>query len=124
MQTIQLEEPAQAQAGRTAPMLPGQPTQGKGLLRLMTRALGRVVRFETAEERGSRVYVAGTFNGWDPTAHPMAYCPEDGLFKASLRLPAGTHEYKFVVNDVWKMDDACPHWALSSRGTLNSVVKV
>jgi len=93
-------------------------------MRLMRNESGRAVRFEIAAERGSKVYIAGTFNQWCPNTHPLDHHPEDGVFRVTLHLPAGTHEYKFVVNGVWHPDATCPNWVLNEHGTLNSVVRV
>jgi glycosidase len=50
------------------------------------------------------VNVAGSFNGWSPTATPMADLG-DGTFVAYLKLSDGSHHYKFVVNDeTWVQD--------------------
>jgi len=94
------------------------------LMRLMRRESGKAVLFEIVAAQDSKVYVAGTFNNWNPTTHPLDHHPEDGVFRATLLLPAGTHEYKFVVNGVWHLDSACPNWVLNEHGTLNSVVRV
>jgi len=96
----------------------------KRLLRLMSRESGRAICFLFPAERDSKVYVAGTFNNWDPTMHPLDHHPEDSVFKAALLLPAGVHEYKFVVNGKWHLDARCPHSVPNSLGTLNSVVRV
>ena len=90
----------------------------------MNRAQGRAVRFEIAAKQVSRVYVTGTFNGWNSTEHPLTYHPEDGLFKCTLRLLPGTYHYKFVVDSVWHMDAKCPHWVLNNHGSLDSVLWV
>ncbi len=99
-------------------------SQFGSLMRLMTRAPGKAVHFEITAERGSRVFVAGTFNNWDPTAHPLNHDPDAGVFRVTLHLAAGAHEYKFVVNGVWHMDDKCPHWVPNAHGSLNSVIHV
>ena len=90
----------------------------------MRRERGKAIRFEITAERDSKVYVAGTFNHWNPNTHPLDHHPEDGVFRATLHLPPGTHEYKFVVDGVWHLDAACPNWVLNEHGTLNSVVRV
>ena len=46
------------------------------------------------------VLVGGTFNGWDPKQTPMRK-NADGTWRVTLRLPAGSHEYKFVVDGRW-----------------------
>ncbi len=111
------------------PLTPARPpTRNTGLvdslMRLMERETGKAIQFEVAAQRDSRVCVAGTFNNWDPTSHPLTYHPEDGLYKATLLIDAGTHEYKIVVDGVWHRDEKCPHWKRNALGTLNSVIKV
>lgn len=85
---------------------------------------GKRVRFELVAKPGSQVFVAGTFNDWNPTANPLKDNPDSGHFKAALRVPAGTHEYKFVVNGVWTMDPTCVDWAPNGYGALNSILYV
>jgi 1,4-alpha-glucan branching enzyme len=94
------------------------------LMRLMTQQKGKALQFEIAAKEDSKVYVAGSFNNWDPTTHPLEHHPEDGVFRATINLPEGTHESKFVVNGVWHLDTQCPHFVPNAHGTLNSVVHV
>ena len=82
------------------------------------------VRFELSAEPGSLVFVAGTFNNWNPTANPLKDNPDSGHFKTAMRVPAGTHEYKFVVNGVWTADPKCADWVPNDSGSLNSVLHV
>lgn len=82
------------------------------------------VQFELSAEPGSHVFVAGTFNNWNPTANPLKDNPGSGHCKATLRLPVGRHEYKFVVNDEWRVDPNCPESAPNDHGSLNSVLHV
>ena len=46
------------------------------------------------------VFVSGTFNNWDPSQTPMKK-GADGIWRVMLRVPAGSHEYKFVVDGKW-----------------------
>lgn len=46
------------------------------------------------------VSIGGTFNDWDPGRTPMSKST-DGTWRVTLRLPAGSHEYKFVVDGRW-----------------------
>ena len=93
-------------------------------MKLLTAETARSVLFEIRAEPGSQVFVAGTFNSWDPTANPLKENPDSGHFKSTLRLPAGTHEYKFVVNGVWSADPKCHAWVPNGIGSLNSVLHV
>jgi len=60
------------------------------------------------------VAIAGSFNGWSPSAAPMTETA-DSEFCAVLRLPEGLHQYKFVVNGLlWREDPkADPRWRIS-----------
>jgi len=82
------------------------------------------VRFELQTEPGSQVCVAGTFNNWDPMVNPMKDNPDRGHCAATLLLPPGRHEYKFVVNGEWIADPNCPEWVPNEQGSLNSVITV
>ncbi len=75
-------------------------------------------------EPGSKVFVAGTFNNWNPTANPLKDNPDSGHFKTVLPLSAGIHEYKFVVNGVWTVDPKCAKWTSNGHGSLNSVLRI
>ena len=99
-------------------------SQFDSLMRLMARVPGKVVHFEISAEQGSQVFVAGTFNDWDLAAHPLNHDPDAGVFRLTLHLAAGKHEYKFVVNGVWHTDAKCPSWVPNAYGTLNSVIHV
>ncbi len=67
------------------------------------------------------VLLAGSFSHW--RLIPMRR-HQDGAFIATVRLPAGVHEYKFVVNGQWLIDPQNPEWCPNGIGSLNSVVKV
>jgi len=84
----------------------------------------RRVQFDLSVDPGSRVFVAGSFNNWNPTANPLKDNPGSGHCKATLSLPAGRHEYKFVVNGVWMLDPNGTDWAPDGYGTMNSVLHV
>jgi len=109
--------PTKAGSRKTSPYL-------TYLMRLMALETGKAVQFEVAADPDSKVYIAGTFNGWNPYTHPLKHRPEDGVFRATLLLPAGTHEYKYVVNGVWQRDARCPHCVPDAPGEPNSVLRI
>ena len=82
----------------------------------------RRIKFQIQADLNSTVSVAGSFNGWDPKKHVLKY--KDGVFTLSMLLEPGTYQYKFVVNDVWCIDPACPGWAPNEHGSMNSVLVV
>ena len=81
------------------------------------------VTFKFHAAVGSSVYVAGTFNGWDPAATPMSY-ESNGVYSKTLLLPLGRYEYRFIVNGVWCNDPNHKDLAPNPFGTQNSVVHV
>jgi 1,4-alpha-glucan branching enzyme len=82
------------------------------------------VLLQVQAEPGSRVFVAGTFNNWNPENKPLKQRTGDGLFSTHLVLPKGTYEYKFVINGTWTVDPECQSWSKNQLGSLNSVLKV
>ena len=76
-------------------------------------------------EPGSTVYVAGSFNDWNPTDKKLVDKKGDGIYTATIILPPGIYEYKFVINGVWTLDpDPDRDWTQNGLGTLNSVLRV
>ncbi len=78
--------------------------------------------FRCQADQNSQVFVAGTFNEWNPKKHKLKY--NDGIFTGSVSVPKGRHEYKFVVNDTWCLDPDCTEWTPNGLGSLNSVVVI
>lgn len=82
------------------------------------------VTFSVRAEAGSNVFVAGSFNNWDPTAKAMADKKGEGLYTATLSLAPGSYQYKFVIDGTWCADPECADWIQNEHGTLNSVKHV
>jgi 1,4-alpha-glucan branching enzyme len=68
-----------------------------------------------------KVAVAGSFDDWRFLAMKKQ---KDGAFVATVAIPAGNYEYKFVVDDQWIVDPDNNAWALNPYGTLNSLLVV
>ncbi len=79
-------------------------------------------RFKLSAEKGRHVFVAGTFNNWNPTATPLHYDPRSQDYKADVQLLPGLHEYKFIVDGVWCVDPACAESVPNEFGDRNSVI--
>ncbi len=82
------------------------------------------VTFQVCANPGSKVCIAGSFNDWNPEAHPLIDPTGTGEFAATLSLQPGTYEYKFVIDGTWCVDPACMEWTQNNLGTLNSIRKV
>ncbi len=85
---------------------------------------GRVCEFSVTAKPGLKVFVAGSFNDWDPEAAPMSEPAGDGHYICRITLAPGSYEYKFVLDDLWILDDENPNFASNDFGTLNSVLVV
>lgn len=74
--------------------------------------------------RARTVALAGEFNDWSESAHPMTYDPALGAWTITLDLPAGRYEYKFLVNGrEWWNDQNAPKVA-NVWGSENSYREV
>jgi len=93
-------------------------------MRKSTGSKGKKVGFQLTAEPGGEVFVAGTFNNWDPKQCRMSDNPGRGHCKTTLVLAPGRHEYKFIVNGEWRVDPNCAESAPNDQGTLNSVITV
>lgn len=76
------------------------------------------------------VFVAGTFNDWNPESHPLSHL-RDGRWALALDVPPGRHEYKFIIDGQWcceqgcdKPHDGCPECVANELGTMNRVLIV
>jgi peroxiredoxin/mono/diheme cytochrome c family protein len=68
------------------------------------------------------IYLAGSFNGWKPTGLKMDGPDADGRYTARVELPAGRHEYKYVLDGKgWRQDPSNP---LQAGAFNNSVLAV
>ena len=85
---------------------------------------GKKVSFQVMAAPGSEVFVAGSFNEWDAKEYQLRDNPANGVYKTTIVLPPGRHEYKFVVNGVWHADPNCSEWAPNGHGSVNSVISV
>ena len=82
------------------------------------------VTFSVRAEAGSKVFLAGCFNDWNPTAKEMVDKKGDGVYSVTLSLTPGDYQYKFVIDGTWCADPECADWVQNDLGTLNSVKHV
>lgn len=53
---------------------------------------------------GARVSVAGDFNAWSASSHPMRRNDAAGVFELCVPLPAGKYRYRLVIDGRWTPD--------------------
>lgn len=87
------------------------------------QGIAHKVKFKVKAKPESTVYIVGTFNGWDPTADLME-SDGDGWHLASLMLPAGRHEYKFLIDGSWCLDPECAECVPNALGSQNHVLEI
>jgi len=78
------------------------------------------VQFEFLAPEAREVFVAGEFNHWDVSAHPLKK-DKNGLWKIALPLTPGKHEYRFLTDGEWKSDPSCSGCVPNEFGSMNCV---
>ena len=80
--------------------------------------------------KAKAVFLAGTFNDWNPESTPMARDAEDN-WSVRVDLKPGRYEYKFVVDGAWCCGpghdgdhQGCQECVPNPFGTKNRVMEV
>jgi 1,4-alpha-glucan branching enzyme len=85
-------------------------------------SIGEIINFKlSGYGNAHHVYVAGTFNDWNPESLPMEN--EGGVWVLPYTLAAGNYQYKFNVDGRWITDPLNPHTA-TLVGKVNSFIAV
>jgi 1,4-alpha-glucan branching enzyme len=81
------------------------------------------VHFEFSDPAAQAVFIAGTFNDWQPRSTPMIAL-SSGQWIKDLALLPGTYEYSLVVDGNWLPDKRATETVPNPYGGCNSIVKV
>ncbi len=83
------------------------------------------IEFAFEDPAAQSIHLAGSFNNWSTDADPMVKDAK-GRWRIVKALPAGTHQYKFVVNggQAWKPDPTNPNASDDGFGGKNSMLEV
>lgn len=73
---------------------------------------------------GARLAIAGEFNGWSATTHPMRRNDALAVYELCVPLAPGRHEYRVVADGRWAPDPYNPVSSPNPFGQLNSVAMV
>lgn len=84
----------------------------------------RKVVFTCKADKNSTVFLAGDFNNWNATAKQMLYKEDEGLFSCIVYIMPGKHEYKFVINGEWIIDQDNQDKVSNGVSSENSVIVV
>ena len=83
---------------------------------------GRVT-FHFRSEPGSDVYLAGSFNNWDPFMHKLRET-SPGFYQLTIRVAAGRHFYHFIDNGDRTVDPLNTRRVLNPNGAFVSVLEL
>ena len=82
------------------------------------------VRFTLEHAVAKSVSVAGDFNDWSPSAHPLTRNGA-GRWSVVVALPAGEHKFMFVVDgEQWMVPPLAEDYVDDGFGSRNGVVVV
>lgn len=84
---------------------------------------GHTFTFRDTGGSVQKVSVAGQFNGWNTDSHQLRPAG-GGSYELFVRLPAGSHPYKLVVDGEWILDPSNPEKLDDGTGNENSVARV
>ncbi len=74
--------------------------------------------FSLFAPQAKSVFIAGNFNQWNLSSHPLKQ-DKEGVWKISLPLGPGRYEYRFLVDGHWQNDPDCSSFIENPFGTLN-----
>ncbi len=89
----------------------------------------KVTSFLYHAEDAKAVFLAGSFNDWNPEATPMSRS-SSGQWTADLELTPGVYEYRYVVDGQRSNEpgcanhDSCPNCVPNPFGSKNQRVQV
>ncbi len=81
------------------------------------------VTFRVDAPQARNVFLAGSFNDWNPALHPLKG-DEAGTWQKIVYLAPGIHEYRFVVDGTWMEDCRGVERVPNPMGEFNSVVRI
>jgi 1,4-alpha-glucan branching enzyme len=83
----------------------------------------RKITFSLSIDTATEVALAGDFNNWSQTSHPMKKNKND-VWEKIIMLDIGRYEYKFLVDGRWQSDPRNAQVCKNSFGTTNNVLMV
>lgn len=77
-------------------------------------------KFSLLAPEAKTVFIAGSFNQWDLSSHPLKK-DKQGVWKISLPLDPGRYEYRFYADGKWENDPNCSSFVENPFGTSNGL---
>ncbi len=78
------------------------------------------VEFSLLAPQAQSVFLAGNFNQWNLSSHPLG-SDNEGVWRTSIRLNPGQYEYRFFVDGKWQNDPVCSSVVGNPFGSSNCV---
>jgi len=91
--------------------------------RYSARNMAKPINFICVAPEAKQVHLAGDFNDWDLTAHPMKRQP-DGAWLIQVPLNHGHHHYRFLVDGKPVLDPRAQGVARDHQGAKASLIAV
>lgn len=82
------------------------------------------IQFSLQAPSAAEVMVTGEFNNWARDGVRLRRDPSDGLWKATVDIPPGEYEYRFVIDGIWMRDPGNRDYIRNEFGQENSVLIV
>jgi 1,4-alpha-glucan branching enzyme len=86
------------------------------------------IHFSLLAPEAQNVAIAGTFNNWNMSSHPMKRSRRkrtgDGEWQITVTLEPGAYQYLFVVDGQWRNDPSSFEQTPNDFGTYNDLVRV
>lgn len=83
----------------------------------------RHVKLVFSAPNATAVFVASSFNDWNPHASPLQRL-SNGRWQLRLLLKPGRYEYRFLVDGSWQPDPLARHQVTDCCGGVNSILFV
>lgn len=83
----------------------------------------RRIKFALDALEAKEVILAGDFNNWNLTMHPMKKAV-NGKWNKTVMLPAGTYEYKFFIDGHWRLDPQNGQIHQNCFGSHNNILNI
>ena len=102
---------------------PAAPGDGAGPQSATPALALNSVRIGYFKPEALAVYLAGSFNGWDPRETPLQ---RDSLgdWSIELSLPSGEHRYRLIVDGEWRDDPSAQRMEPNPYGGYDMVIVV
>ena len=81
------------------------------------------IRLNHHEPHAQEVFVAGSFNDWNPRTHPMIR-DLSGNWSVELELPPGEHRYRLIIDGQWSDHSNARHFVQNPYGEMDAVLTI